>query len=245
MLILRTRFISFYSSIPAARCRCFVSFESPSFHFLVFASSTEPTDVRSWLETMRRLHNGKIDLSEAENLFLRESKFVPLPCTRCSRVMKRSRLTWSTKIVSCNECDRIHPDEVMIIFLEQAKARFGDLYDYRSISLMKSLQERVSIRCRSCDQSFVAVAEMHLAGTGSCPHCHQLHWADRAREKFGDRYEYSELSKGRLHITCKQCGHQFEVATGGGDTIPPEHAAAPTLSKPYTLTSLENALAQL
>ncbi|WP_017671567.1 response regulator [Blastomonas sp. AAP53] len=43
----------------------------------------------------------------------------------------------------------------------------------------------------------------------------------------------------------RESGIPYIFATGGGDTIPPEHAAAPTLSKPYTLTSLENALAQL
>jgi hypothetical protein len=37
----------------------------------------------------------------------------------------------------------------------------------------------------------------------------------------------------------------YIFATGGGDTIPSEHASAPTLPKPYTLASLEAVLARL
>ena len=40
-------------------------------------------------------------------------------------------------------------------------------------------------------------------------------------------------------------GVPYIFATGGGDAIPAVHAAAPTLSKPYTMASLENALARL
>ena len=41
----------------------------------------------------------------------------------------------------------------------------------------------------------------------------------------------------------REKGVPYIFATGGGDTIPAQHAAAPTLSKPYTMASLENALA--
>ena len=40
-------------------------------------------------------------------------------------------------------------------------------------------------------------------------------------------------------------GVPYVFATGGGDTIPPEHASAPTLPKPYTLASLEAVLARI
>ncbi len=40
-------------------------------------------------------------------------------------------------------------------------------------------------------------------------------------------------------------GIPYIFATGGGDTIPAEHTGAPTLSKPYTMASLEDALARL
>ena len=37
----------------------------------------------------------------------------------------------------------------------------------------------------------------------------------------------------------------YIFATGGGDTIPAEHAAAPTLAKPYSMASLEAAIARI
>lgn len=40
-------------------------------------------------------------------------------------------------------------------------------------------------------------------------------------------------------------GIPYIFATGGGDTIPPDHASAPTLAKPYTMASLEAALNRL
>ena len=43
----------------------------------------------------------------------------------------------------------------------------------------------------------------------------------------------------------REKGVPYIFATGGGDTIPTPHAAAPTLSKPYTMASLENALERL
>ncbi|MFN3820679.1 response regulator [Blastomonas sp.] len=43
----------------------------------------------------------------------------------------------------------------------------------------------------------------------------------------------------------KAKGVPYIFATGGGDTIPPAHADAPTLVKPYTTASLEAVLAKL
>ncbi len=43
----------------------------------------------------------------------------------------------------------------------------------------------------------------------------------------------------------RDMGVPYVFATGGGDTIPPEHASAPTLPKPYTLASLEAVLARI
>ena len=43
----------------------------------------------------------------------------------------------------------------------------------------------------------------------------------------------------------REQGVPYIFATGGGDTIPSEHASAPTLAKPYTLASLEAVLARL
>ncbi len=40
-------------------------------------------------------------------------------------------------------------------------------------------------------------------------------------------------------------GIPYIFATGGGDIIPPLHAGAPTLAKPYTTASLEAALDRL
>jgi DNA-binding response OmpR family regulator len=43
----------------------------------------------------------------------------------------------------------------------------------------------------------------------------------------------------------RDAGVPYIFATGGGDAIPADHAAAPTLAKPYTMASLENALERL
>ena len=43
----------------------------------------------------------------------------------------------------------------------------------------------------------------------------------------------------------REAGIAYVFATGGGDTIPTEHAEAPTLPKPYTLASLEAVLARI
>lgn len=43
----------------------------------------------------------------------------------------------------------------------------------------------------------------------------------------------------------REAGIPYVFATGGGDVIPPAHAGAPTLAKPYTSAALEAALAKL
>lgn len=43
----------------------------------------------------------------------------------------------------------------------------------------------------------------------------------------------------------RDAGVPYVFATGGGDEIPAIHAGAPTLSKPYTMASLESVIATL
>ena len=56
-------------------------------------------------------------------------------------------------------------------FLERAKARFGDLYDYGGI-VYKSYKTPIAIHCRLHPVKLIAITpEKHLQTTGGCKFC--------------------------------------------------------------------------
>ncbi|WP_415410681.1 hypothetical protein ACLM45_03810 [Synechococcus sp. A10-1-5-9] len=57
------------------------------------------------------------------------------------------------------------------IFLERAKQRFGDLFDYSEIQ-WRSYKSPVKIRCRKHPVHPITITpEKHLQTTGGCRHC--------------------------------------------------------------------------
>lgn len=57
------------------------------------------------------------------------------------------------------------------IFLERAKQRFGDRFDYSEIQ-WRSYKSPVKIRCRKHPVQWITITpEKHLQTTGGCRHC--------------------------------------------------------------------------
>jgi len=57
------------------------------------------------------------------------------------------------------------------IFLERAKQRFGDRFDYSEVQ-WRSYKSPVKIRCRKHPVQWITITpEKHLQTTGGCRHC--------------------------------------------------------------------------
>lgn len=111
-------------------------------------------------------------------------------------------------------------------FIEKAKKKYGDTYDYSQVNYIDS-KTKVKIKCNKCGLVFEQRPAKHLS-TNGCPSCSRKSVADgqrtgldefvkRAREIHGDKYDYSQFvyinSGTRGTIICPIHG-PFEQAPG-------------------------------
>ena len=99
------------------------------------------------------------------------------------------------------------------VFIEKARAKHGDRYDY-SKTVYTRARDRVIITCKE-HGDFEQVAANHTRGNG-CAKCSGAHqystteWIIEAKKTHGDRYDYSKTVYVRAHdrviITCKEHG---------------------------------------
>ena len=104
-------------------------------------------------------------------------------------------------------------------FIQKAKARHGDVYDYSRVIYKKST-DRVEIICRQ-HGSFMQIASAHVAKQG-CPKCRNYEKDNKRRKHaagfiadaialYGDRFDYSQVgevinNKQKVTIICKEHG---------------------------------------
>lgn len=109
-------------------------------------------------------------------------------------------------------------------FIEKAKKKHGDLYDYSKVKYIKSNQKVIFI-CNRCHKEFLQLPNTHLVH-GGCPECNYKEgmrnkikrYAKRFIEKasilHNNKYDYSlvEYKNSKLPVTiiCKKCGHVFK-----------------------------------
>lgn len=101
-------------------------------------------------------------------------------------------------------------------FLRKCKEKHGDLYDYSKVDYINS-KTHVTIIC-PIHGEFSMTPSHHLSGQ-KCPRCKGLYktteeWVNDAKEKHGDKYDYSETvyygSHKPLKIVCPKHG-EFEL----------------------------------
>lgn len=106
------------------------------------------------------------------------------------------------------------------IFIEKARAKHGDRYDYSKVVYTRS-KDKVVITCKEHGE-FEQRPDNHLAGR-NCALCAGTHnystteWIYEAKRVHGDRYDYGEVvyarKEDKVIITCKAHGN-FEQRAG-------------------------------
>ncbi len=104
------------------------------------------------------------------------------------------------------------------IFIDKAKAKHGDKYDYSQVIYLTA-KKQISISCKE-HGPFLQTPSDHLNGCG-CPRCALINrkfsrrisldtFITRAKDLFGDRYDYSQVIyeglRSKVKIVCPEHG---------------------------------------
>lgn len=124
----------------------------------------------------------------------------------------------------CRSCTQNHRPVTMENFLERARAKFEDKYDYSHVEL-SGTKKKVEIVCPIDGHGpFQQTPHAHLRGNG-CPSCALITrsralaggetFVEKARARHGDKYDYSDCeyvnNRTKVVIICPQNGHgRFE-----------------------------------
>jgi len=101
----------------------------------------------------------------------------------------------------CSECNKgkRDPNKLLNEFLEKAKQKHGDKYDYNEV-VYEGARNNVKIKCKIHNEIFDQTPESHVKGHG-CRKCNRPKNIDsskitqeifikKAKEKHGDKYDY-------------------------------------------------------
>lgn len=140
-----------------------------------------------FIKRSHAMHGDKFDYSLV--VYKNTKSKVVLKCKDCGTVFEQI-VSNHLRGFGCPQCKRLQPDE----FIKKAIEVHGDKFDYTP-TVYTTRRNNVLIRCKECGEVFSVRAGHHLDGQG-CPIC----WRDRlttekfiarAKEKFGDKYDYS------------------------------------------------------
>ena len=161
------------------------------------------TDLAQFMASAERVHGDKYDYSDTiyknvnTKVLIRCRKhgpFLQLPtnhigngngCKQCNNEMLSANKTLTN-------------DQ----FLERAKAKHGDLYDYTLAFYIKH-NVKVKILCKQCGNVFKQSPHAHMDGRGCATCCNKKradaisntteYFVNKAKEVHGDRYDYSDV----------------------------------------------------
>lgn len=177
------------------------------------------SNTTEFVEKAKKIHGDKYDYSQVN--YINCDTKVKIRCNRCGKYFMQtpnSHLRGS----GCNNCNRKEAlDKIKLKkakeFVEKAKEKHGDLYDYSLVDYQDA-KKVVKIICNRCHKVFYQTPNNHLRGQG-CSYCNGNHKKDlnyfieKAKAIHGDRYDYSEVeyknNRTPVKIKCNKCGKYF------------------------------------
>ena len=185
----------------------------------------KPMDGKEWIAKAKAKHGeGRYDYREV--VYVNSKTKVRITCNDCGHRFVQTPDNHASKGAGCSICGG-NKKPTTEEWIEKAKAKHGEgRYDYSEVVYLGTATN-VWITCNDCGHRFSQTPKNHVSHGSGCPACvgkKKLtpdEWVSRARDKHGDRYDYSEVeyidSKTKVWITCNDCGHRF-------DQNPSQHA---------------------
>lgn len=180
----------------------------------------------SFIERSNEIHNYKYDYSKTE--YVNKTTKVCIICPKHGEFWQKAEDHYLGH--GCRKCyDEWFTQNQTFsvdVFLEKARAKFGDKYTY-DLSNYKTLNSRITITCPE-HGTYKQTGRTHL-DTEGCPRCGRLkanktksltqeEFITKCKEVHGDRYDYSKVDyvkgRGKIIIICPEHGEFTTTASG-------------------------------
>ena len=174
-------------------------------------------DTDRFIMEAKKVHGDKYDYSQVE--YVNNSTEVTIKCNECGTVFKQKPYVHIGQKCGCKHCNNVIARRMPIDkFVEMAKKVHGNRYDYTNARYVGSTTD-IIINCPVHGEVIVNSAG-HLGGC-ICHKCSEESrittevFVKRAREKHGDKYDYSQTeyvnSNTKVKVICKKCNRVFET----------------------------------
>lgn len=171
--------------------------------------------VEEFIKKSKKVHDDKYDYSKVE--YKNSSTKVCIVCTEHGEFYQTPSGHLHGR--GCAKCRNVKLSQQFAFssldFIERAKTKHGDKYDYSKVDYKNSLT-KVCIICPEHGE-FFQIPASHLKGAG-CPKCNgritSSMFLEKAKEVHGDKYDYSKVeyknATTKVCIICPEHGEFFQ-----------------------------------
>jgi hypothetical protein len=149
-----------------------------------------------FIEEARERHGDRYDYSKVE--YITSTTDVIIVCKQHGEFKQMPFIHLKAK-EGCPECALDLIRTPVTEFIERAKEKHGDIYDYSLIETIKNNEEKLPIICPVHGKFMVAMRD-HLKSIMGCPECFmdtkrtsREDFIKRARKAHGNKYDYSKV----------------------------------------------------
>lgn len=193
--------------------------QSPESHLKGYVGcgrcSGQLVDTAEFIRRSLEVWGTKWDYSKTEYVTNKRKVIVTCPQHGDFSVWPRHHQDGIGGCPTCGDRRRISPED----FLAKARAVWGDRWDYSKIAFVKTTEE-VTINCHHHGE-FTHTPKLHLMGVLGCKQCSsrtEEGFLLRAKEVWGDRWDYSKSSydgvRTSVTMVCAEHG-DFSQSPGG------------------------------
>lgn len=173
----------------------------------------------TFTDRANKVHNSKYNYDKS--IYVNYDSKIIITCKKHGDFTQRAGS--HLKGNGCAKCKYEKPNKLKYsvdIFVELAKEKHGDLYDYKQIKYINN-KTNILIKCNSCLNIFSIKPYSHLQGHG-CKSCKiNLFWTkykekrsyillEKLKNKFNNKFDYSKVEanslKSKILLICHQHG---------------------------------------
>lgn len=172
---------------------------------------------RYFINKAKERHGDKFDFSLVH--YVDDDTPVKIKCNKCGTIFEALPKNVKKYNDICKNCvNKKNKDN----YFDAVKLKFGAMFDFTvAESEFTGLNSYINVKCNKCGEFFKVRAGNFLYSTKGCPKCTNIRhrttedFIKVATEKFGDKFDYSEVNYKNQYtpvkIYCKECKEYFTV----------------------------------